>query len=373
MVYERSGFVGVKILHCADVHIGASSGIKRLSARRKTEVLQTFLRIVSYAEENKADLLLIAGDLFDNHKPSEDFLGQISSAFAKFGGKVFISPGNHDFYGENTFWANWKLPENVTVFSNEAEVVELPESGVKIHGGAFCEVYRNSHILNQLNADESMINIAVIHGDISADSVYGPITNEEIQNSNMDYIALGHIHKRSEVIRAGKTSYAYCGCPEGQGFDELFEKGFYFGTIEKGKAELDFIPVCRRRFIEESVDISSVQRKSDIKDIILRKICEKYGEDSKEWIFKIILTGESSLSFSANDIVTELEEEFYFAKIVNKTKTPLKALEEIALESSVKGIFVRRMLERGENGEDIENAVRIGLTAFLEEVNFNED
>jgi DNA repair exonuclease SbcCD nuclease subunit len=172
MVYERSDFVGVKILHCGDVHIGASSGIKRLSARRKAEVLQTFLRIVSYAEENKADLLLVSGDLFDNHKPSADFLDQISSAFAKFGGKVFISPGNHDFYSENTFWESWELPENVIVLKTDAESFDLPGLGVKIHGGAFGEVYRNSHILPQLNADDGMINIAVIHGDISPDSPY---------------------------------------------------------------------------------------------------------------------------------------------------------------------------------------------------------
>ena len=373
MVYERSDFVGVKILHCGDVHIGASSGIKRLSARRKAEVLQTFLKIVSYAEENKADLLLVAGDLFDNHKPSADFLDQISSAFAKFGGKVFISPGNHDFYGENTFWESWMLPENVTVFKTEAESLELPELGVKIHGGAFGEVYRTSHILNQFKVDENLINIAVVHGDISADSTYGPVTNEEIQNSNMDYIALGHIHKRSEVLRAGQTSYAYCGCPEGQGFDELFEKGFYFGLVEKGKAELEFIPISRRQFIEETIDISSAERKSDIKEVILRKITEKYGDKCKDWIYKIVLTGETSVSFSANDIAVELEEELYFAKIVNKTKTPLKELEEIALESSVRGIFVQKMLERGKQGEEIENAVRIGLTAFSGEVNFNED
>ncbi len=365
--------MAVKILHCGDVHLGTSAGIKRLSVRRKAEVLQTFLRIVSYAEENGADLLLIAGDLFDNHKPSADFLDQISSAFSKFSGKVFISPGNHDYYGENTFWGSWKLPENVTVFKKEAEFLELPKLGVKIHGGAFSEGYRNSHILPQLDADENMINIAVIHGDISSDTSYGPVTAREIQNSNMDYIALGHIHKRSEILKEGKTSYAYCGCPEGQGFDELLEKGFYFGTVEKGKAELDFIPVCRRQFVEEEVDISFAQRKNDIKDIILHKINEKYGDEGKEWIYKIVLTGETSVSFSANDIGVALEEELYFAKIVNKTKTPFKELEEIARESSVKGIFVRKMLEREKQGEDIENAVRIGLTAFFEEVDFDED
>ncbi|MBE7011828.1 MAG: DNA repair exonuclease [Ruminococcaceae bacterium] len=365
--------MGVRILHCADVHIGASAGIKRISTRRKAEVLQTFLRIVSYAEENQADLLLIAGDLFDSHKPSKDILEQISSAFSEFSGKVFITPGNHDYYGENTFWESWELPENVMVFKNEAEGLELSELGVKIHGGGFSDVYRNDHILKQMRADESMINIAVIHGDISSDTPYGPVTVEEIQNSNMDYIALGHIHKRSDIIKEGKTSYAYSGCPEGQGFDELYEKGFYFGTVEKGKVEMSFIPICRRRFVEEEVDVSTALKKSDIKNIILHKIDEKYGDEGKDWLYKIVLTGESAVSFSATELGAELESELYFVKIKNKVKTPLKDLTLIAEENSVRGIFVRKMLERAERGENIENAVRIGLAAFSEEVDFDED
>jgi DNA repair exonuclease SbcCD nuclease subunit len=239
--------MGVRILHCGDIHIGASAGIKQLSSRRKAEVLNTFLRMISYAGENDADLILISGDLFDNHKPSKDCLAEISEAFSKFNGRIFISPGNHDYYGENTFWGDWELPENVTVFKNSAECVELPEDGVRIYGGAFCEVYKEEHILSKFSADENYINIAVIHGEISSDTPYGPIKIEEIRNSGMDYIALGHIHKRSDVLKEGKTHYAYCGCLEGQGFDELFEKGFYFGTIEKGKAELEFVPFCRRR------------------------------------------------------------------------------------------------------------------------------
>ena len=70
--------MGVKIVHCADVHIGASGGIKRISARRKSEVLNTFLRAVSYAQNQLADLMLIAGDLFDSHNISSEILEEIS-------------------------------------------------------------------------------------------------------------------------------------------------------------------------------------------------------------------------------------------------------------------------------------------------------
>lgn len=365
--------MGVKIVHCADVHIGASAGIKRISSRRKSEVLNTFLRAVSYAQSQSADLLLVAGDLFDSHNISPEILEEISSAFSKFDGKVFISPGNHDYYGDNTFWEGWSLPDNVVVFKSSSDVCEIPELNVCVYGGAFDWIYRSSHILDNFSPQSDFINIAVIHGDISPQGQYGPITQEEIRNSNMDYIALGHIHKRTEVLKEGNTYYSYSGCLEGQGFDELFEKGLYMGTVDKGKADLEFIPLSRRQFIEETIDISLAESLNDISSFILGKMKEKYGEEYSDWLYKIILTGETSLSFSVSGLSSELENHLYYVKVINKTKTPVKNLEALAEENTLRGIFVRKMLTRAEQGENIDKALKIGLTAFSEEVTFDED
>lgn len=367
--------MGVKIVHCADIHIGFSGGEKRCAARRRAEVFRTFLRAIDFAKEQSADLFLIAGDLFDSHRIGEDVLGELSEAFSAFSGKVFISPGNHDYYGDNTFWSGWKLPENVTVFKSEAEVYDLPELGVRIFGSAFDGPYKKTHALSGFSADDSRINIAVIHGDLAQESVYGPISETDIGGSRMDYIALGHIHKRSEILKNGETSYAYCGCIEGQGFDEIGEKGIYFGTVEKGRAELEFVPVCTRRFVEEKIDISSARQKSDVPSIILRKIIEKYGEKGADWLYKIVLTGETAVGFTAAEIAAALENELYFAKVRNKTRAPMNDLKDIAKENSVKGIFVRKMLERmdGSSDYETETALRLGLMAFSEEVGFDED
>ena len=59
--------------------------------------------------------------------------------------------------------------------------------------------------------------------------------------------------------------------------------------------------------------------------------------------------------------------------MINKTKASQKELDLIANENSVKGIFVRKMLERQASGENIENALKIGLTAFSEGVDFDEN
>lgn len=47
------------------------------------------------------------------------------------------------------------------------------------------------------------------------------------------------------------------GCPEGRGFDELGEKGFYEGTLsESGQVSLTFIPFARRRYEILEVDVT---------------------------------------------------------------------------------------------------------------------
>lgn len=365
--------MSVKIVHCADIHIGLRGGDKQYAVRRRGEVLQTFLRAVSYAKEQRADLFLISGDLFDSHKVSGETLTLISRAFADFSGRVFIAPGNHDYYGENTFWESWELPRNVTVFRGD-EVIEDKEIGVRIYGYAFEGAYKQSLELKKAENDD-MINIAVVHGDTGADSLYAPVSETAIKESKMDYVALGHIHKRSGILKSGDTYYAYCGCIEGQGFDETGEKGVYAGTVEKGKVSLEFVPLCSRRFIEEHMDISGISSKSELYSRILCKIKEKYGDEGADWLYKIVLTGETVLNIVSADVAAALENDLYFVKVKDKTRIPLDILKNSFEESSVQGIFIKKLLDKRENAteEELENALRLGLGSFNEGVALFED
>ena len=65
----------VKILHCADLHIGAAeSFLGALAKSRRAETLITFEKIISLAKEEEVKLLLIAGDLFDSNNIEESFV-----------------------------------------------------------------------------------------------------------------------------------------------------------------------------------------------------------------------------------------------------------------------------------------------------------
>ena len=71
----------MKFVHCADVHIGMEFALNKLKSRqRKAEILQSFLRLVEYCRDEAVDILLIAGDLFDNENVDAAVVEQVKSA-----------------------------------------------------------------------------------------------------------------------------------------------------------------------------------------------------------------------------------------------------------------------------------------------------
>ena len=68
----------VKILHCADIHIGAAqSFLGTLAEKRRYEVLMTFERIIDTAKENDVKIIAIAGDLFDSNNIEKSFIDAV--------------------------------------------------------------------------------------------------------------------------------------------------------------------------------------------------------------------------------------------------------------------------------------------------------
>ena len=58
----------VKIIHCADIHIGsADTSLGLLAQKRRLETLMTFERIINTAKENAVQIIALAGDLFDSN------------------------------------------------------------------------------------------------------------------------------------------------------------------------------------------------------------------------------------------------------------------------------------------------------------------
>ncbi len=372
----------VKILHCADIHIGAAeSSLGVLAESRRAETLITFEKIINLAKENTVDILLIAGDLFNSNDISKALVDRVFECFGSIPNiKIVYAAGNHDPLSLDSPFKKYKTPENVYILDTKDCFVEFSDLNTRVYGKSFKEVYMQGVSRFSLNTDPDFINIMCIHGELRSDlgSDYNSITSEFIQNSGMDYIALGHIHKRTDISKIGNTYLSYCGCPEGQGFDELGEKGVYLGSVSKSGCNLQFVPLAKRLHLCESVDINGVNSSAEISDNIINFLKQKYPDSYAENLYKIILTGEISEEtfISIPEISNRLNAAVYFAKVKNKTKIKID-FELLSREKTLKGIFVKNMLTRIDSAEaqekqQLKAALDLGLKAFGGEVTYDE-
>ena len=88
----------VKILHLADIHIGAAeSFLSEKAESRRYETLITFEKIVNLAAENGVQVIAAAGDIFDSNTVESNFIEGVFNKIAeKTDIKFVFAAGNHD-------------------------------------------------------------------------------------------------------------------------------------------------------------------------------------------------------------------------------------------------------------------------------------
>lgn len=368
----------IKIMHSADLHFDTpfNDVDESQSKLNREELKEVFNKIINICNKESVDIFLLAGDIFDNYTINKETIHFIEVALGNLKNtKVFISPGNHDPYGNKSFYKLVNWPENVHIFKGDLEKIYIEEFNTNVWGIGFTERHVKTSMVKNVLADNNSINLMVIHGELSNSengNSYNPILLKDIENSNMDYIALGHRHGYSGIKKEGNTYYAYSGCPQGRGFDELGDKGVILGYVTKGAVDLNFIKTSKRNYIEEKIDISNTFGYEEICNLILDKISE---ESRKVNFYKIVLYGEVDKEFKLDADILEnrLKDKFYFCKIKDSTSIKLN-LEEISKGYSVKSIFVKKMLEKIENAVDDEEkevlrlSLKLGLSTLSEGV-----
>ncbi|GFP21970.1 DNA repair protein SbcD/Mre11, partial [Candidatus Hakubella thermalkaliphila] len=92
--------MALKILHTADLHLGRLPRSVDLGGSNPPfDVFPTFSDICHLALQEKVDILIIAGDLFDCANPETRLVGQVAAELRRLGSAgitVVISPGTHD-------------------------------------------------------------------------------------------------------------------------------------------------------------------------------------------------------------------------------------------------------------------------------------
>ena len=270
---------------------------------------------------------------------------------------VFVAPGNHDFYAPMSPYAHIAFPENVHIFTDtEPRPVMLPEHNCVVWGAAFLSERQAPPLRGFSVSDPEAINIMVCHGDTEMpDSRYGSISAEDIERSGLDYLALGHIHSFSGIRSAGRTVWAYPGCPLGRGFDEIGEKGLIRGTVSKQGCELEFLPLPERRYVTARVDISGC---ADIACAVRAAL----PPDAVENIYRVTLEGEWDERLRADELQKQLEGSFWHLELRDATCLK-KDVWAQAAEDTLKGNFLRILKSRYDSSDSPEEKEKIVMAA----------
>ena len=356
----------LKLIHASDFHRDSPcSGLgPEQAALRRGEQRELLARLADLAREKRADLVLLSGDLLDSERVFRETVQALAGALAAIPCPVFIAPGNHDFYSPASPYASLDWPSHVHLFtSGEMEAVPLPELNCTVYGRAFTAPHQDKSPLEGFFAAGEGIRLGCLHGDVAPQSRYGPITQEEIAASGLAYLALGHIHKRTEPLTYGGTVCAWPGCPEGRGFDELGEKGFYSGTIDdSGKVSLTFVPFARRRYEILTVDVTDRDPRAAIEAAL--------PADTAQDLYRILLTGETGEGGVHTDALkAALADRFYALELRDRTRLA-EDLWAKAEEDSLRGLFLRdlkQQLAQAQTEEDrqrVTMAARFGLAAL---------
>lgn len=220
--------------------------------------------------------------------------------------------------------------------------------------------------------DSSRINILAAHADITSPvSRYAPITQSDLVHARFDYAALGHIHAYDGVHEAGNGYYAYCGCLEGRGFDEVGEKGALLLTVSKENGRLalesEFVPISKRIYVDDMLDITGSNSGAEILSRI-RSHIERCGYNDRHAV-RLSLKGFLPPSLRVFPRYLESELGGVFMIKIKDDTMPLYESESLGEDPSIRGAYyeqLRPLLEGGdgETRELAAMALRYGLIAL---------
>ena len=331
--------MGLKILHSADWHLdspfaGFSEGQRELLKNEQKTIPEKISRL---CRQETCDLVLLAGDLFDG-EASADTVGLLKKALAECAVPVFIAPGNHDFCAPGSPWLEETWPENVHIFTGTMESVALPELDCRVYGAGYQSMDCGALLENFHAQGSETYQIAVLHGDpTKKTSPYNPITAQQVRDSGLDYLALGHIHKAG-TFHAGRTLCAWPGSPMGRGWDETGEKGVCIVTLGE-KASLRAVSLDTLRFHEQRVDIGRNAAAA------LETVLPPAG--SRDF-FRITLTGSGEAD------LTELKQKFPQIpnlELRDETLPPLDIWGDTESDT-LEGVYFRLLKEAMEHDPD---------------------
>jgi DNA repair exonuclease SbcCD nuclease subunit len=356
----------LKILHTADIQLDAPFHfLGGKGQRHRQQLRETFRYIVDMAAQGGFDLLLIAGDLFNDNRPHQDTIDFVASQLDRLDIPVCILPGNHDCYDGTSVYRKVRFSANVVIFTEQPTVQEFAELEVAVYGNAILSRQsRLSPLRDMARTGTMRWHVALAHGNLVRPDIADPprpIRPEEISVSGMDYVAMGDWHAFADYSQGGVKAF-YSGAPEPTALDQ---KGAgYVACIEIDENGVRVRPerVGTISTDEMSVDLSGKSVPQIMKEIQARA--------DPNLMLKVTLSGLGELGavLDTEKLEQELAPDFYHIECSDQSHPQLAAISPDDFpEELVVGKFVRLMQARIEDAADdtqrrqAEQALQVGV------------
>lgn len=421
MAVHDDGRIGT-LVHAADLHLGAplksiGNGVDEdIAEGLRNAANQAFDKLVKLVLEQEADVLVLAGDVYDGmeHEVSaqlrfveglrdlvqeRETTDENGTVKLKKGVKVFITHGNHDPVVAS-FQPAITLPEEVVVFQPgqpQKKTIEL-DSGTKVDivGVSFGSQSETTNLVKLFHGlSVASHAIGVVHANVIAKDGkqtghgrYAECSEVDLEVAPIGYWALGHVHKRQHHPMGPNRWWAYSGNLQGGSTlpRECGPKGALVVPImPNGFGEPEFKACAGVQFETLNVDVGNASNVDEALQEAVRELDEVFaGLGSLPMVAEVNFVGESHADKQLRDEGDELTEHLRKRwggnrpiRVVSKVKVKTRPgwdRSKILAEQSLRSVVLEHLDEirkqiNGETPDDdgISPTVETALITPLEE------
>jgi DNA repair protein SbcD/Mre11 len=260
----------VKLFHVADVHLGR----RRLEGRLPdSDLAAAFGYVAEKAIEERADVFLIAGDLFDRSMVEPPHLRQAQQILGRLkatGIRVIAIEGNHDrafIHSEEPTWIQFLAEDDLlvllrTTFDSNGPILTpwnparragswIDFGGIRFVGAGYLGAatpFKVRQIVSLMESDKTHVLLLHAGPDYFVGEGGGfSLADLKALNEKTCYLALGHIHR---PMRHGDWA-CNPGSPENCDISEAsYDRDSVGAQVARGYAVLEIEPAQRQKPID---------------------------------------------------------------------------------------------------------------------------